>query len=113
MAELLIERGKEYDNGYTSVTLKCSDCDWTAWSSMRTDRLGDPAYGRQDAHTRQHEPGRALDIEVDWTPSGLCPVCPDGIGDIGWGDDDDVRCKDCGTTWNRDGTNGQRAETED
>jgi hypothetical protein len=40
-------------------------------------------------------------------PSALCSVCDDG-GDINQVDGETLQCRDCGTTWAIDGTNGER-----
>lgn len=61
-------------------------------------------------HTAQHDPGRAPDITVEWEISASCSVCEDTIGDIVVNDSDSIRCKDCGTTWSIDGSNGERDE---
>ncbi|QAY16180.1 hypothetical protein SEA_SONALI_68 [Arthrobacter phage Sonali] len=65
-----------------------------------------------DYHSGQFEPGRAPDIAVDWEISACCSVCPDGIGDIEVIDSDTIQCKDCRTTWDMTGSNGDREETQ-
>lgn len=60
-------------------------------------------------HSAQYEPGRAPDIQVDWEPVALCPVCEDGVGDIAQVDEG-LGCKECDTTWDMVGRGGERAE---
>lgn len=64
-------------------------------------------------HTKQYLPGSAPDIVVDWEISACCSVCEDGIGDIVTEDSESVYCKECGTTWSMDGTDGERKEDDD
>lgn len=92
---------------FTSVVARCSDCEHVAFTG---GRAGLDWSGILDGHLRQHEPGRAVDIEVDWEPSACCSVCPDGIGAIKQNDGESLVCDDCGTTWSLDGTCGERVE---
>lgn len=49
------------------------------------------------------------DIEVSYEVVALCPVCPDGIGDIDMVDADTLNCSECDTSWDAHGNNGERA----
>lgn len=64
-------------------------------------------------HRAQYDPGRAPDITVEYELVAYCSVCEDGIGDIQQNDGETVRCKECGTAWHIDGTNGEREEKDD
>lgn len=112
MAEAEIEyRDSPHYTDIVSFTASCGMCDYVEFGAMNRKRLRPTASEVLADHLKQHEPGRALDIEVDWEPSGICPVCDDGIGMIGWDEDGEgVKCKDCGTTWDLDGTNGERSD---
>lgn len=46
------------------------------------------------------------DLEVDWSPNAMCTVCNDteGVSVI----DDFLACENCSSTWNLDGTGGER-----
>lgn len=95
--------------GARSVRVTCDECGhtiytWLPTSEMDTARL-------LDDHLRQHAPGRALDITVDWEPLASCSVCGDG-GDIHTVSDG-LECRRCGTSWEIDGTCGERAEADD
>lgn len=90
---------------FASVTAECSDCDYKEWTGGNPRRDWSHMI---DHHLAQHEPGRALDIDVDWEPSASCSVCTHG-GDVQQ-DGDGLVCQDCGTTWNIDGTFGYRTE---
>ena len=59
-----------------------------------------------DKHLNQHEPYRALDIDVCWTVDADCSVCEDG-GNIVQGHDG-LTCRKCGAYWDMDGTGGIR-----
>lgn len=90
---------------WVNVKVECSACDHVMFTGTWQPR----AEARQSwiaDHIAQHAPGRALDIEVDWEPSALCSVCEDGIGDIDLADDG-LACRECGTTWDIDGENGE------
>ena len=89
-----------------SVIASCSDCDFKLWTGGSPDR--DWSHVADD-HLRQHDPDRAVDIEVDWEPVAYCSVCGNGLGDIHQ-EDDGLRCRDCGTTWDINGRNGERGE---
>lgn len=96
------ELGKQY----ASATVRCSDCDYAACTG------GHPDFDWShliDDHLEQHNPGRAVDIDVDWEPVASCSVCPNGMGDI-YQEDDGLRCRDCGTTWDINGRRGERDE---
>lgn len=113
----LIELGEESETypGFRSATIRCSERDATIFTSYR-DTYGDPQDYANRAlrdHLDQHKPGRALDIEVSWEPVAFCSVCEDGFGDIDHGDDASLVCKVCGTTWDIDGKQGERAEGDE
>lgn len=91
---------------YMPVRVECSECAYKTYTGGSPDRDWNHLI---DGHLAQHEPGRAVDIEVDWEPSARCSVCEDG-GDIHQ-EGDGLTCRDCGTTWSIDGTNGERDET--
>lgn len=107
-AEAVIEIGKVFEGHsrrYAGVKASCSACGYTTYTGGDPDRDWSHIL---DSHLAQHQPGRALDIEVDWTPSALCSVCEDGIGDI-HAEDDGLICRECGTQWDIDGTGGERS----
>lgn len=68
-------RYSEHLGFFASITGQCSDCDYTTWTSGNPDRDWSHLI---DGHLSQHDPDRALDIEVDWGPSARCSVCDDG-----------------------------------
>lgn len=96
----------EHIGRFASITRACSDCDFKTWTGGNPDRDWSHLI---DDHLRQHEPGRALDIDVDWTPSARCSVCEDGIGTVVQ-DDDGLACRECGTRWDIEGKYGERDE---
>lgn len=96
-------------SGWRSVIFHClaEGCSHTIYTGLpggvETERM--PGLkGHQD----QHRPERALDIEVDWILSAECSVCPDEIGKLEEDGDGGVICRECQTTWDRDGTFGHR-----
>lgn len=110
----LIEIGDESETypDFRYAVIRCSEQDHIIFTSYR-ESYGEPQDYANRAlrdHLDQHKPGRALDIEVSWEPVALCSVCEDGFGDIAHGYDGDLRCKKCETTWDIDGTSGERAE---
>ena len=106
MAEAIIEiTHQEESRAWVSVKASCPLCAHAAYTGGRPDRDWSHIL---DSHLAQHQPGRALDIEVDWTPSAVCSVCEDGIGDI-HAEDEGLTCRDCGTRWDINGTGGERA----
>lgn len=74
--------------------------------------LASACEGFKRDHSYQFEPGRARDISVDWEISALCSVCEDGIGEVEVNDSESLRCKECNTTWDMEGGNGEREEQE-
>ena len=62
-------------------------------------------------HERQHAPGNALDITVEWEVIADCSVCEDG-GKVDLDSDGDLMCENCGTYWSSDGTGGLLADAE-
>lgn len=98
-------------SGWTAVRAECTECRYVMFTGV-PDGV-DPDRKWLADHLAQHEEGRALDIEVDWKPSALCSVCDDGVGDIEAWEDEQVRCRECGTRWDYDGRNGTREETDD
>lgn len=112
----LIELGEESETypGFRPATIRCSERDTTIFTSYR-DTYGDPQdYANRTLrdHLDQHTPGRALNIEVSWELSACCSVCEDEIGDIVQ-EDDGLTCRECGTTWDIDGEQGERKENDD
>lgn len=108
MATAVVEIGEEQvsepsGRRFISVTVKCSEGDYATYAGGDPDRDWSHLI---DDHLAQHDPGRALDIEVDWEPSARCSVCEDG-GDIHQ-EDDGLTCRDCGTRWDIDGCHGER-----
>lgn len=112
-AHAVIEVSEPHDTPWgltVSVVARCSECKAVTFTGGKPDR---DWSGLLDDHLRQHAPGRALDIEVDWEPTGYCSVCEDGIGDIGRdADGEGLICKDCGTTWDIEGRSGERVEDQ-
>ena len=66
-----------------------------------------PLIPGERAVYRQHS--RATDIDVEWELSARCSVCPNRVGDV-QREGDGLVCQDCGTRWNIDGRNGERAK---
>lgn len=93
--------------GQTVYTVKCGHCDHVVFGGRAADAPLPSANDVLADHLEQHRPGRALDVTVDWEPSALCSVCEDGIGMIEE-QDGMLVCTECGTTWELDGTNGER-----
>lgn len=93
---------------WTSVRAECSACGYMEFTSIRTEEF-DRDRSWIAGHLAQHEPGRALDIEVDWKLVAYCSICDDGIGDIEQ-EDEGLVCQQCGTSWNLDGTGGMTDE---
>lgn len=102
----LEQKPSEGDPAGFSIIDRCDECPYTAYTWSRVKLKGSIIK----EHLAQHEPGRAVDIEVNWEPSAFCSVCEDGIGDIKTNDSESLRCDDCDTTWDIDGRNG---ETDD
>lgn len=100
------------DPRFEQITVTCSECPY-AWHYVREVGEVEPANGYIFRHRYQHEPDRALDVVVDWTPHAQCSVCADN-GNIEWGERrKTIRCQNCGTTWKLDGTDGRRRESAD
>ncbi len=111
IAKALVTLGDPFGDGVRGMfyaTIRCSECDFTAWSSVRTDVVTAEEYATNSIrdHLETHEPGRAPDIEVDYILTADCSVCEDG-GDVK-DEGEALVCGDCGTTWYRDGTYGER-----
>lgn len=110
MAEAEIEyRNSHHYTDIISFTASCGMCAYVVFGAMNRQRLRPTAAEVLADHLKQHEPGRALDIEVDWEPSALCSVC-EGGGDIVMNDVETLICNECDTIWTLDGTNGERSE---
>lgn len=115
MAKALVELrepwGPDLPNRYHAV-IRCSDCSFIQWSSVRTDVVTAEEYATNSIrdHLETHEPGRAPNIEVDYILSADCSVCEDG-GDVK-DEGEALVCGDCGTTWYRDGTYGERSSDD-
>lgn len=106
-AEAIVTWLGEPKDGWQGVRVDCSDCSHVTFTGLPVTADAARLLAR---HLSQHDSGRALDIEPEWVLSVDCSVCEDG-GDVQ--DDGDVlRCADCGTTWHRDGTGGERPEPE-
>lgn len=93
------------NNGWTALKVECNICSHVTFTARPNDSIPLAEVILED-HLSQHEPGRALDIEVDWEPSANCSVCPDGIGTIKHSDDGGITCTECGTEWDLDGKGG-------
>lgn len=108
-------RGREWtsDAGvlWVSVEVRCSECAFVSFTAAPVSVVDARVSWIAD-HLRQHAPGRALDIEVDWEPVASCSVCPDGIGGIEINDSESLRCAECGTAWDMDGKGGERHEDD-
>lgn len=102
----LTEVARDFD-GWRSVRMACraEGCTHKVFTALPAGAALDPTSLDRD-HQEQHRPGRALDIEVDWAPHARCSVCSDGIGTIEQ-DDDGLACRECGTTWDLEGTMGE------
>ena len=88
-----------------SIKASCTQCDYWILSWLPNDLPSD--FITRD-HAVQHEPGRALDIDVDWVVSANCSVCDDGIGSVEVDADRHLECTDCGTCWSIKGKDGRR-----
>lgn len=106
-AQEIVTVGEEKD-GWSSVNIRCSECSYVAFTGAPTKVIASRSSWISD-HLSQHNPGRALDIEVSWEPSACCSVCEDGIGSIRWHEDGGVWCTECKTIWDE---NGQYGMTE-
>lgn len=99
--------GEPYESAslrqHRGVKVGCSECSHMVFTGGPVDR--DWSHSIDD-HLRQHEPGRAIDIEVQYVLSADCTVCDDG-GDLHEDSTDVIECRDCGTTWYSDGTGGE------
>ena len=95
-------------DGY-SYEIRCTHCNHVTFTWGRV--LFSPRWVMRD-HLPQHEPGRAVDIEVDWEPSACCSVCPDGIGSVRWDNEsgEGLICIECRTTWDNEGRSGELRE---
>lgn len=91
---------------WTSVRAECSACGYMEFTSIWTEEF-DRDRSWIAGHLAQHEPGRALDIEVDWELVAYCSICDDGIGNVKH-EGDNLLCHECGTSWDLDGTGGER-----
>lgn len=110
MAKAIVEIKREAHDGTTlvPVEIRCSECTYIIFTAVPA-RLVETAGELIDYHLEQHEPGRALDIEIEWILSASCSVCDDG-GDIEQDSTETVICNDCNTTWTIDGTDGELDE---
>lgn len=91
-----------------SLILKCSfdGCRYTAYTWAPNRVSGENLINN---HLNQHQPDRALDIEVSYHVDADCSVCDDG-GRVDYGDDGDIECAVCGTYWDGEGKGGMRYE---
>lgn len=106
-AEAIVTWLGEPKDGWQGVRVDCSECDHVAFTGLPVDTDATRVIA---SHLNQHGPGRALDIEPDWVLSVDCSVCDDG-GDVK-DEGESLVCADCGTVWDRDGTGGERPESE-
>ena len=90
-----------------NVKASCTRCDYWVMTWLPSQC---PNELITHDHAAQHEPGRALDITVEWEVSANCSVCDDGIGAIRVDPDGDLECTECGTYWSITGTGGRRRE---
>lgn len=98
------------DNEWTSLRVSCGQCPFVTYTSRLRDFMPSASEILAD-HLAQHAPGRAVDIEVSWEPSAMCSVCSDGIGLVKIDNDGEgLECEECGTTWDIEGTGGERSE---
>lgn len=110
MGEPTIEfRGSEK---FTAIKASCGLCSHVVFTGLPAHLPMPTAAEVLAEHLAQHEPGRALDIEVDWEPSAHCSVCEDGIGRIEQ-EDDGLICRECGATWDMDGRGGEVPNADD
>lgn len=106
-----IEEGEPHpESGWRSVKFEClaEGCSHQIYTGLQADVEAKQFRGNRD-HQDQHRPDRALDIEVDWIVSACCSVCEDEIGKVE-DDGESLVCRECGTTWDRDGSDGYRNE---
>lgn len=102
------------EDGWRAVRLEClaEGCSHWNYTGLPKDVPTANLLATRSAHDHQeqHRPGRAFDIEVDWIVSACCSVCEDEIGKVE-DDGEGLVCRECGTTWDRDGSDGYRADT--
>lgn len=96
---------------WMSLKVECGMCSHATFTS-RLRKFMSSASDILAAHLSQHEPGRALDIEVDWEPRATCSVCESG-GDIVMNDVETLICNECDTTWSLEGTDGERGNDDE
>lgn len=109
----LFEWGPVVDErtGHRSLVVRCAaeGCP-VVWFTQGLDE--DPQRDRwAREHADQYEPGRAPDIEIDWTPSAVCPICDDWV-DLTTVDSETLECPQCHTTWSMNGHDGQRPDEQ-
>ncbi|WP_346007274.1 hypothetical protein [Janibacter terrae] len=97
----------EHSHAGRSVKASCTRCDYWVMTWLPD---GYPSDLIVRDHAAQHEPGRALDIDVDWVPRANCSVCEDGIGLIEVDADGDLACAACRTYWSIEGKGGTLRE---
>lgn len=100
-AYAIIDLKHSEGNNYTSVSARCSACSYITYTAGPSGRDFSNII---DEHLKQHNPGRAPDIEIEYILSADCSVCEDG-GDI-VADDGVLLCRICQTSWSDDGTHG-------
>lgn len=91
------------------IGLSCAaeGCNWALYGGVMTPERAEDVFRRQ--HRDQYEPGRVPDIAPEWVLSVPCSFCPDG-GDV-HDEGETLVCRQCDSTWYRDGTYGERAVT--
>lgn len=103
-----------------SFTCAAPDCRF--WSTGASVKRGGVLSSREHIvtvnefifkdHANQFLPDRAPDIQVEYELVANCSVCDDG-GDMFQDWEGEIGCRDCGTSWDRNGEHGERHEDEE
>lgn len=100
--------------GDGELSCAAKGCDWIVYvGSASTDAargsLNSQLYFDRIAreHSSQFDEGAAPNIEIEYELSAGCSVCPDKIGDVVCESGETIMCRECGTTWDMEGTMGE------
>lgn len=105
---------RDADGRIERVSCSAEGCKWAYWVGTGFENTEESHARSIKDHADQFEPGRAVDIDVDYEVNAYCSVCPRGEGSIsivatdGTRQPDSLQCEHCGTGWDVDGKNGMR-----